>query len=89
MRASCRVRSFRLSAPVHPVEEAEESELPDDPETMLASASPEELADGTETGESGMLDSEESPGSNMRIEIQTQDPNVRIIWFAPPAAEGN
>jgi hypothetical protein len=23
----------------------------------------------------------------MRIEIQTQDPNVRIIWFAPAAAE--
>jgi hypothetical protein len=23
----------------------------------------------------------------MRIEIQTQDPNVRIIWFSPPAAE--
>jgi len=76
-----------LTHELRPVEPAEESgQLPDDPE-FLAAATPEELAEGTETGESGMVDSEESPGSNMRIEIQTQDPNVRIIWFTPAAAE--
>jgi anti-sigma factor RsiW len=57
----------------------------DDPEMMLAQATPEELADGTEVGEP---DGAEDRGDDaMRIEIQTQDPNVRIIWFTPPASE--
>jgi hypothetical protein len=62
-------------------------ELPDDPE-FLAAATPEEMADGTETGDTeGGETAAENAGSNMRIEIQTQDPNVRIIWFTPAAAE--
>lgn len=64
------------------------AETPDDPETILAAATPEEMADGTETGEAVANDgTEENAASKMRIEIQTQDPNVRIIWFAPAAAE--
>jgi hypothetical protein len=66
----------------------EGAEVPDDPEALLAAATPEEMAEGTETGEATGLDgTEESVASNMRIEIQTQDPNVRIIWFTPAAAE--
>jgi hypothetical protein len=57
----------------------------DDPEMMLAQASPEELAEGTELGEADGKD--DRADNAMRIEIQTQDPNVRIIWFAPPASE--
>jgi hypothetical protein len=66
-------------------DESAASEMPDDPEMVLAQAAPEEMADGVETGESEA--SQESAASKMRIEIQTQDPNVRIIWFTPPAAE--
>lgn len=67
------------------VEDNAGPEIPDDPEMVLASATPKDMADGAETGEG-------EPGSEMiaekmRIEIQTQDPNVRIIWFAPPAPE--
>jgi hypothetical protein len=57
----------------------------EDAELLLASATPEELAEGSETGEAEPSD--ESVADKMRIEIQTQDPNVRIIWFTPPAAE--
>jgi len=64
--------------------EGDGAESPDDPDTILAAATPEEMADGTETGEAMAIDgTEENAASKMRIEIQTQDPNVRIIWFAP------
>jgi len=65
-------------------EESAAGEAADDPE-LLAVATPEEMADGTENGEADPV--EETPASKMRIEIQTQDPNVRIIWFTPAAAE--
>jgi hypothetical protein len=61
------------------------ADLPDDPE-ILATATPEEMAEPSEMGEPEPA-AEESPASKMRIEIQTRDPNVRIIWFTPPAAE--
>jgi anti-sigma factor RsiW len=63
----------------------------EDPEAFLAQATPDELGEGLETGEAEPGDLGAS-GSGMRIELQTQDPNVRIIWFSPPAApsaEGN
>jgi hypothetical protein len=67
-----------------PGDESAIGELADDPE-LLAVATPEEMADGTENGEAEPV--EENAASKMRIEIQTQDPNVRIIWFTPAAAE--
>jgi anti-sigma factor RsiW len=63
----------------------ESAELSDDPEMVLAQATPEELADGNEGGEAEAAD--QRAGDHMRIEIQTQDPNVRIIWFAPAASD--
>lgn len=59
-------------------------ETPDDPENMLAQVGPEEPSDGTELGD---LEGAGAPsdGDAMRIELQTRDPNVRIIWFTPPA----
>ena len=62
------------------------AEPAEDPE-LLAAATPEEMADGTENGQSEGEPVEENAASKMRIEIQTQDPNVRIIWFTPAAAE--
>jgi hypothetical protein len=62
------------------------AEPAEDPE-LLAAATPEEMADGTENGQSEGEPVDENAASKMRIEIQTQDPNVRIIWFAPAAAE--
>jgi hypothetical protein len=59
-------------------------ELPDDPE-LLATATPEEMAEAAESGEAEPT--EEPTASNMRIEIQTKDPNVRIIWLTPPATD--
>jgi hypothetical protein len=60
------------------------TEAPDDPE-ILAAATPDEWAEGSEPGEAEPT--EETAASNMRIEIQTKDPNVRIIWLTPPATE--
>jgi hypothetical protein len=82
----------RLGSSLEPEAALEESpadngngDLPDDPEMMLAQATPEELAEGSEAGEAEASDDPASEA--MRIEIQTKDPDVRIIWFAPPAAE--
>jgi hypothetical protein len=58
----------------------------DDPETILAQATPDELAEGTDATGEGEAIVESAAEKAMRIEIQTQDPNVRIIWFTPPAA---
>jgi hypothetical protein len=70
-----------------PAEESANAELSEDPEMVLASATPEEMADSAETGEAEPTS--EMAADKMRIEIQTQDPNVRIIWFTPPASEEN
>jgi hypothetical protein len=59
------------------------ADLTDDPESLLALATRAELAEGAETGEADLP--ETAADDAMRIEIQTKDPNVRIIWFAPPA----
>jgi len=56
----------------------------EDPSEILAAATPEELAEGSETEAEP---TEEAASDNMRIEIQTKDPNVRIIWLTPPANE--
>ena len=56
----------------------------EDPE-LLAAATADELPEGAEAGEAEPT--EESAANNMRIEIQTKDPNVRIIWLTPPATE--
>lgn len=63
----------------------DEPEPTDDPEMVLAQATPDELSDSTDPGEGEATD--ERANDNMRIEIQTQDPNVRIIWFTPAASE--
>jgi Putative zinc-finger len=56
----------------------------DDPE-LVASATADELSDAVDPGETEPT--EESAADNMRIEIQTKDPNVRIIWLTPPTTE--
>jgi hypothetical protein len=58
-------------------------EVADDP-GILAVATPDEM-EAAETGEAEPTD--ESAANNMRIEIQTKDPNVRIIWLTPPTTE--
>jgi hypothetical protein len=72
----------RRELPVDPWAEAAE-----DPENVLAQASPQELSDGMSDGvEPGEGEAAGETADNaMRIEIQTRDPNVRIIWFTPPA----
>jgi hypothetical protein len=76
----------RLGVPPEvPIQElADDPVEPDDPE-ILAAASPDEWAEGSDPGE--VDTSEEAAANNMRIEIQTKDPNVRIIWLTPPATE--
>ena len=82
------VGGARLGAPQAPRDEVADdnaADPPEDPDTMLAVATSDEL---TEPAESGELEpTEESAASKMRIELQTKDPNVRIIWFTPPAPE--
>jgi hypothetical protein len=77
----------RLTVPVEVPREdvADEAatEPSDDPE-ILAAATPEELAEGAEAEADP---AEDTNSDNMRIEIQTKDPNVRIIWLTPPANE--
>ena len=60
---------------------------PSDDETILAAATPEEMAEGAETGEAEPMAAEGTSSKDMRIEIQTKDPDVRIIWFTPAASE--
>jgi hypothetical protein len=37
----------------------------------------------------GLIDPPLTPPGQMRIEIQTADPSIRIIWFAPKEADSN
>jgi anti-sigma factor RsiW len=64
------------------------AESPEDPESgsFLAAATPEEMAEGSESGDAEPI-VEGAASNDMRIEIQTKDPDVRIIWFTPPASE--
>lgn len=60
-----------------------ESELPRD-DQLLAQASTEDLAEGRrEPAAAGNAAAGGPVDDDMRIEIQTRDPNVRIIWFTP------
>jgi hypothetical protein len=74
----------RLPAEVSREQSDEANEPFEDPE-ILAAATPDEWAEGSEPGEAEPT--EETADHNMRIEIQTKDPNVRIIWLTPPATE--
>jgi hypothetical protein len=68
---------------IRPDEGSEERDGEDAPEMMLAQAS---FDDGLEAGEPAAPESAgEDAGEDaaLRIEIQTRDPNVRIIWFTP------
>jgi anti-sigma factor RsiW len=71
-----------------PAEEAIVDE--EDVTPLLAQASADEI-DGAETGRES--DETSAADNDLRIEIQTRDPNVRIIWFSPqqeqPAAARN
>jgi anti-sigma factor RsiW len=81
------VGGARLGVPADlPHEElsSDATEPSDDPE-FLATATPDELVEGAEPGEAEAT--EETADHNMRIEIQTKDPNVRIIWLTPPTTE--
>jgi anti-sigma factor RsiW len=71
--------------PEAPQEEvADEAPAEADDPGILAAATPDEMeASDPAEGEP----SEETSDSRMRIEIQTKDPNVRIIWLTPPATE--
>lgn len=61
------------------------------PDRILAQASLDEI-DGAETGRE-TTEETSAADNELRIEIQTRDPNVRIIWFSPqqeqPAAARN
>jgi anti-sigma factor RsiW len=63
------------------------SEGDDSAEPMLAQASFDDTESGEPVGE-GPAD-EGTPGDDsLRIEIQTRDPDVRIIWFSPTEDHG-
>jgi predicted anti-sigma-YlaC factor YlaD len=68
-------------------DDPEMAEASDDSERILAQASPDEVAEGEGDGAEGRADEDA-----VRVEFQTHDPDVRIIWFAssanqPTAAE--
>jgi Putative zinc-finger len=53
------------------------------PEPMLAQASFEDGAEDGEPGDRGDGDERGAASEAVPVEIQTRDPNVRILWFAP------
>lgn len=77
-RAQATVEGQKTEAPVTALMPDEEPSM-FDPERLLAQAEFDEAAESD--GETI-----EEPGTNrnrMRIELQTRDPDVRIIWFSP------
>lgn len=55
---------------------------------LLAQASTDELGDGAGEPSGHAPARDDAEDDEMRIEIQTRDPNVRIIWFTPPEKTG-
>jgi hypothetical protein len=55
----------------------------DDPAELLAQASFDEGGEVGEGAAEPASDEATASDDSLRIEIQTRDPNVRIIWFSP------
>jgi hypothetical protein len=56
----------------------------------VASAAPVREPNGTDAGSPKHVETAAAPREMFRIELQTKDPNVRIIWLSPrPATEGD
>jgi hypothetical protein len=94
MATSPRRESTRRITPDRPRESRPKTVARDDESAMIAQVTPSSINDAQEAGESASpADAAASQSAATaapevsRIEIQTADPNIRIIWLAPPKSE--